>query len=160
MQISEKKVALISYTLTNSEGQVLDQADEKEPFAFIAGIGNIIAGLDSALNGKVAGDALQVSIEAKDAYGEHRPELLQTVPLEMFQGVDKIEVGMQFQAQSDQGVNVVTVAKVDGEEVTIDANHPLAGETLNFDVKVLEVREATEEELEHGHAHGTGGHQH
>ena len=160
MQISEKKVALISYTLTNSEGQVLDQADEKEPFAFIAGIGNIIAGLDSALNGKVAGDALQVSIEAKDAYGEHKPELLQTVPLEMFQGVDKIEVGMQFQAQSDQGVNVVTVAKVDGEEVTIDANHPLAGETLNFDVKVLEVREATEEELEHGHAHGTGGHQH
>lgn len=157
MQISEKKVALISYTLTNSEGQVLDQADEKEPFAFIAGIGNIIAGLDSALDGKVAGDALQVSIEAKDAYGEHKPELLQVVPLEMFQGIEKVEVGMQFQAQSDQGVNVVTVAKVEGEEVTIDANHPLAGETLNFDVKVLEVREATEEELEHGHVHGAGG---
>ena len=156
MQIAQNKVAVVTYTLTNAGGAVLDEANEAQPFAFIAGVGNIIPGLDEAMAGKVAGDAVQVTVAPEDAYGERLDELTQVVPMEMFQGVDNIEIGMQFQAQTEQGMSVVTVAKVEEEQVTIDGNHPLAGETLNFDVKVLEVRDATEDELEHGHVHGAG----
>ncbi len=154
MQIAQNKVAVITYTLTNADGDVLDQAGEAQPFAFIAGIGSIIPGLDQALEGKQAGDSLNVTIPPEQAYGERIDALTQTVPLEMFQGVDKVEPGMQFNAQTNQGMSVVTVTKVEGDQVTIDGNHPLAGQTLNFDVKVLEVRDATAEELEHGHVHG------
>ncbi len=157
MQIAQNKVAIITYTLTNVNGDVLDQANEAQPFAFIAGTGNIIPGLDDALAGKVAGDSVTTTIEPEQAYGARNDALTQTVPMEMFQGVDKVEPGMQFNAQTGQGMSVVTVTRVEGDQVTIDGNHPLAGETLNFDVKVLEVREATAEELEHGHVHGAGG---
>lgn len=157
MQIAQNKVAIITYTLTDAKGEVLDQANEAHPFAFIAGIGNIIPGLDDALDGKVAGDALQVTIAPELAYGERRPELTQTLSLEMFEGVDKVEVGMQFHAQTNHGMSVVSVTAVEGDQVTIDGNHPLAGEVLNFDVKILEVRDATADELEHGHVHGAGG---
>ena len=154
MQIAQNKVAIITYTLTNVNGEIMDQANEEQPFAFIAGTGNIIPGLDSALEGKSAGDTVKVTISPEDAYGERNDALTQVVPMEMFQGVDKVEPGMQFQAQTNQGVSVVTVTKVEDGQVTIDGNHPLAGETLNFDVTVMEVRDATADELEHGHVHG------
>jgi len=156
MQIAQNKVVSIAYTLTDPEGTVIDKASDAEPLAFIQGIGNIIPGLESALEGKAAGDSIQVTIEPKDAYGERDDRLTQVLNKEMFSGVDSVEAGMQFHAQTDQGLSIVTVTDVSGDEVTIDGNHPLAGVTLNFDVNVVDVRDATEDELEHGHVHGAG----
>lgn len=161
MQIEKHKVVTINYTLKNDAGEVLDTSDGGEPMAYIQGIGNLIPGLESALEGKSAGDALQVAIAPEHAYGMHDENLIQVVDRSVFQGVQELEVGMQFHAQSEQGdTQVIWVADIEGDEVTIDGNHPLAGETLNFDVTVVDVREATEEELDHGHVHGPGGHQH
>ncbi len=160
MQLAANKVATIAYTLKDDQGTLIDQADKNQPFAFILGVGNIIPGLENALEGKSAGDQVSVTIEPAQAYGERDDNLKQTLSKEMFEGVDEVKPGMQFHAQTNQGMSVVTVTEVEGEEVTIDGNHPLAGVTLNFDVDVLEVRDATEEELEHGHVHGPGGHEH
>jgi FKBP-type peptidyl-prolyl cis-trans isomerase SlyD len=160
MQIAKDKVASIEYTLTDAAGQVLDSSVGGDPLAYLHGAGNIIPGLEKALEGKVVGDAFKVSIAPADGYGEKDDSLLQTVPRRMFAGVDEIEVGMQFHAQTDHGMQVITVANVEGDNVTVDGNHPLAGQTLNFDVKVVEVRAASTEELEHGHVHGAGGHHH
>ncbi|ALP52873.1 peptidylprolyl isomerase [Candidatus Tenderia electrophaga] len=160
MQLATNKVATIAYTLKDEQGTLIDQADKNQPFAFILGVGNIIPGLENALEGKTAGDQVSVTIEPAEAYGERDDNLKQTLSKEMFEGVDEVKPGMQFHAQTNQGMSVVTVTEVEGEDVTIDGNHPLAGVTLNFDVDVLEVRDATEEELEHGHVHGPGGHEH
>lgn len=160
MQIAANKVATIAYTLKDETGSLIDQADKNEPFAFIHGVGNIIPGLESALEGKSTGDQVNVSIEPTQGYGERDDTLIQELSKEMFEGVDDIKEGMQFHAQTNQGMSIVTVTQVEGDQVTIDGNHPLAGVTLNFDVDVIDVRDATEEELEHGHAHGAGGHQH
>ncbi|MCS4503534.1 peptidylprolyl isomerase [Arhodomonas aquaeolei] len=153
MQISKDKVVAIDYTLKDNDGEVLDASPEGQPLQYLHGAGNIIPGLENALEGKAAGDDVSVTVEPAEAYGERDDRLQQEVPMEMFQGVDKVEPGMRFQAQTQAGTQVVTVAAVDGETVTVDANHPLAGQTLNFEVKVSEVREATNEELEHGHIH-------
>lgn len=160
MQVADKKVVYIHYTLKNQEGAVLDRSSQKTPLAYIHGLGNIIPGLEKALTGKSEGDKLNVNIEPKDAYGERNETLLQTVPRDAFQDVDELEEGMQFQAQTQNGPQLITVAEIETDQVLVDANHPLAGETLDFDVEVVDVRDATEEELEHGHAHGAGGHQH
>lgn len=160
MQITENVVALIEYTLTDDSGEVLDSSVGGEPLGYLHGAGNIIPGLENALEGKKVGDTFKVTIAPADAYGEKNEGLLQEVPREMFQGVDEIEVGMQFHAQTDHGMQVITVAKVDANTVTVDGNHPLAGQTLHFDVKVIDVRAATQEELDHGHVHGHGGHHH
>lgn len=160
MQITTDVVALIEYTLTNDKGEELDSSVGNEPLGYLHGAGNIIPGLERALEGKVKGDALKVTVSPAEGYGEKEEALLQEVPRDMFQGVDQIEVGMQFHAQTDHGMQVITVAKVDGDKVTVDGNHPLAGETLHFDVKVIDVRAATQEELDHGHVHGHGGHHH
>lgn len=160
MKIAQNKVVTIAYTLTDNEGSIIDRATDQEPFGFIQGIGNIIPGLEKALEGKSAGDSLAVNIPPAEAYGEHNEALTQVVPKNMFQGVEDIQAGMQFQAQTGQGMSIVTVTNVEGDNVTIDGNHPLAGVALNFDVEVLEVRDATEEELDHGHVHGPGGHHH
>ncbi|REH37941.1 FKBP-type peptidyl prolyl cis-trans isomerase /apo-metallochaperone SlyD [Paraperlucidibaca baekdonensis] len=160
MQIAQDSVALIDYKLTNDAGDVIDSSEGGAPLAYLHGHSNIIPGLEKALVGKVVGDSLKVIVEPAEGYGEVNPSLLETVPRNLFQGVDNIEVGMQFQAQTAQGTQVITVKAVDGEEVTVDGNHPLAGQTLHFDVTVTEVREASAEELEHGHVHGVGGHQH
>lgn len=157
MQIAQNKVAIITYTLTNDDGDLLDQAKKEQPFAFIQGVGNIIPGLENALEGKTASDDIKVTITPEQAYGERDDALTQVVSKDMFEGIDKIELDMQFHAQTSQGMSVVVVTNIDGDQVTIDGNHPLAGETLCFDVTVLEVRDATEEELEHGHVHGEGG---
>jgi FKBP-type peptidyl-prolyl cis-trans isomerase SlyD len=160
MQIAINKVVNIHYTLTNNDGEVLDSSKGRPPLAYIHGIGNIIPGLESALEGRSVGDKFQVTVAPEDAYGLRNDDLVQTVPREAFEGVNEILPGMQFQAQSPEGVQLVTVIGVDEEGVTLDGNHPMAGVTLNFDVEVAEIRDATEEELDHGHVHGAGGHHH
>lgn len=160
MNISENCVASIHYTLTNGEGKVIDTSEGQEPLAYLHGAGNIIPGLEKALLGKVVGDKFNVSIPAAEAYGVRDDSMVQELPSNMFSGIDKIEVGMEFHAETEHGLQVVTVTKVDGDNVTIDGNHPLAGVDLTFDVEVAEIRAASAEELEHGHAHGAGGHHH
>ena len=151
--MSQPRVVSIHYTLTNDQGEVLDSSRDREPLTYLEGSQNIIGGLESALNEKQQGDQAKVSVEPADGYGEVNEELVQPVPLSAFEGVEKIEPGMQFQAQTPGGPQIVRVVKVEEENVVIDANHPLAGQTLHFDVEVVETREATQEEKEHGHAH-------
>lgn len=161
MKISNDKVALIHYTLTDNTGEVLDTSRDSEPLAYLHGHGNLIPGLESELEGRESGESLQVSVNPADGYGEIAPELIQEVPLEAFKGVDKVEPGMQFEAQTEEGGHqTIVVTEVSGEKVTVDGNHPLAGMTLNFDVEITEVREATSEELDHGHVHSEDGHHH
>lgn len=160
MQIAENTVVSMHYTLTSQEGKVLDSSEGQSPLVFISGAQNIIQGLDNALQGKVSGDKLNVVVAPEDGYGEVREEMIQTVPHENFEGVDKVEVGMQFMAQVPWGQQPVTVVEVAEEGVVLDGNHPLAGETLTFDVEIVDVRAATQEELEHGHVHGEGGVEH
>jgi FKBP-type peptidyl-prolyl cis-trans isomerase SlyD len=157
MQVANEKVVYIHYTLTNQEGETLDSSAGREPLGYLHGAGNIIPGLEKALEGKESGEKLNVSVAPDQAYGERDEALIQQVPRSAFEGVDSVEPGMQFQAQSPHGPMLVTVTKVESEEVTVDANHPLAGQTLTFDVEVTDVRDATEEELNHGHVHGAGG---
>lgn len=154
MQIARHTVASIEYTLTDNEGQVLDTSEGREPLTYIHGEGNLIPGLESALEGQNPGDSLSVTIEPAEAYGERDERLIQQVPMAAFEGVESVEPGMRFQATDEQGQGrVVTVTEVEGDEVTVDANHPLAGQPLNFEVNVVEVREATSEEIDHGHVH-------
>lgn len=160
MKITSNAVAIIDYTLTDDDGNIIDQSTDGN-FAYIHNGRNIIPGLEKALEEKQAGDQLRVTIEPAQAYGERDLAQIQRIPREMFPADADIKAGMQFQGQSPDGqVSVVTVAELDGETVVVDGNHPLAGKTLHFDVAVVEVREASQEELEHGHVHGPGGHQH
>jgi FKBP-type peptidyl-prolyl cis-trans isomerase SlyD len=154
MQITDKLAVSIHYILTDSTGKQLDSSRDEDPMVYLHGSGQIIPGLENALLGKKAGDKFKTTIAPADAYGERKEDMLQVVPMTMFEGMDKVEEGMQFHADASQGVNVVTVTKVDGDEVTIDGNHPLAGETLTFDVEVMDIRPATEDELSHKHIHG------
>ena len=160
MQVAADKVVTIHYTLKNSEGKVLDSSEGGDPLAYIHGNGNIIPGLEEALEGKSAGDKLEVQVAPDKGYGQHDPSLIQNVPKRAFQGVPQDQPGMRFTAQTEQGPRQVVVTRVAGDMVTVDGNHPLAGQTLNFNVEVAEVREASEEELAHGHVHGPGGHHH
>jgi FKBP-type peptidyl-prolyl cis-trans isomerase SlyD len=160
MTISTNHVVSIHYTLTNDAGEILDSSTGNDPLAYIHGIGNIIPGLEAALTGRALGDKFKVSIAPEDGYGLRDNEMMQNVPKSAFQGVDEILPGMQFQAQSPQGMTLVTVVDVDGDEVILDGNHPMAGMTLHFEVEVADIRDATSEELEHGHVHGPGGHHH
>ena len=160
MQVQNDHVVSIDYTLKNDAGEVMDTSEQNGPLAYLHGHQNIIPGLEKALDDKSVGDSFTVSIEPAEAYGERDERMIQTVPREMFQGVDEIEPGMRFQAQTEGGVTVVTIKEVNGDEITLDGNHELAGETLHFDVEVKEVRPASEEEIEHGHVHGPEGHDH
>jgi FKBP-type peptidyl-prolyl cis-trans isomerase SlyD len=161
MVVAADKVVLINYTLTNDGGKVIDSSAGGEPLAYIHGHGNLIPGLERELEGKPAGTKLSVKIAPADGYGERDAGLVQRVPKRSFGNVSNLQPGMQFQAQTSDGhARVVTVKGVQGDMVTIDGNHPLAGEHLNFEVEITEVREATPEELEHGHVHGPGGHHH
>lgn len=160
MLIADRAVVCIHYTLTNDKGEVLDSSEGREPLAYLHGQGNIIAGLESALLGKTAGDKLQVRIEPAQGYGVRDERMVQQVPRRAFQGVKDLKVGMRFQSQGPEGPASVVVTRVAGDMVTVDGNHPLAGEHLNFAVEITEVREASAEELSHGHVHGPGGHHH
>ncbi len=159
MQISNNKVVTIDYTLTDDEGTVIDSSKGGEPMAYIQGIGNIIPGLEAALEGRNPGDSLKVSIAPENGYGVRDDDALRTFPREAFDSIADIEAGMQFVAQLEDSRQMFTVVSVEDDQVVADGNHPLAGMTLNFDVTVREVRDATEEELSHGHAH-SGGHAH
>lgn len=159
MQISDNTVVRIHYTLKNKSGDVLDSSAGNEPLTYLHGVGNIIPGLETALTGHKAGDNVQACIDPKDGYGDRHEELVQALPRTAFP-VQEIEPGMRFSAGSPQGDQVVTVVNVEDDMVTIDGNHPLAGETLYFDVEVVDLRAATEEETAHGHVHGAGGHHH
>ncbi|MBT3505624.1 MAG: peptidylprolyl isomerase [Piscirickettsiaceae bacterium] len=160
MKVAQNAVVVIDYTLKDNAGEVIDSSEGAGPLAYLHGAGNIVEGLEEALEGKEAGADVQASIEPAKAYGERHEDMKQEVPKELFGGVENIEAGMQFQSETDQGPVLVTVVEVTDEIVTVDGNHPLAGVHLNFDVTIREVREATAEELEHGHVHGEGGHQH
>lgn len=161
MQIAANKAVSIDYTLTDETGTVLDTSKGAAPLVYLHGTGSIIPGLERALEGKSEGDELQVTVEPADAYGEYSPELLAQVDKALFEGVDDVQVGMQFHTAGPQGqAQIVTVREIEGNNVTIDGNHPLAGKRLNFDVKVVGVRDASAEELAHGHIHGEGGHHH
>lgn len=161
MTITENSAVSFHYTLTDEQGQEIDSSAGQDPLAYLHGAGNIIPGLEKALEGKSIGDQLNVEVSAEEGYGPVQHELIQDVPRSSFQGVESIEVGMQFEAQTGQGGSVpVTVTAVTDETVTVDGNHPLAGKNLNFDVTIADIREASAEELEHGHIHGPGGHNH
>lgn len=160
MEIADRCVAYFHYTLTNTVGEVLDSSNGREPLPYLHGKGNIVSGLEKALAGKQAGDKLEVVVAPEDAYGPRVDSLVQVVPKSAFQGVPNLEPGMQFKAESNMGPVSVVVTEIDGENVTVDGNHPLAGETLHFKVEITDVRDATVEEVMHGHVHGAGGHQH
>jgi len=156
MQIDNHKVVSFHYTLTNAGGEVIDASEGRDPLVYLHGEENIIPGLELALESKSVGDKLKVSLDPVDAYGEFDPAMVEVVSSDMFEGVDNVEVGMEFQAElpDGEGAQMVRITDVDGDNVTVDGNHPLAGQQLNFDVAIVGVREATEEELEHGHVHG------
>lgn len=160
MKVAENTVVLIDYKLTDNEGEVIDSSEGAGPLAYLHGAGNIIEGLESALLGKEAGDEVIASIEPAKGYGERNEDMKQDVPKELFGGVETIELGMQFQSETDNGPVMVTVVEIKEDMITVDGNHPLAGVHLNFDVTIRDVREPSKEELEHGHVHGEGGHQH
>ncbi|HEY2807677.1 MAG TPA: peptidylprolyl isomerase [Steroidobacteraceae bacterium] len=160
MSIQQDQVVSIHYTLKNDAGEVLDSSADGEPLTYLHGHGNLIKGLERELTGKKAGDKLQVKIPPADGYGEYDKALIQKVPRRALKGISKITVGMRLQAQTEHGVRAVTVSHVAGDMVTLDGNHPLAGQSLNFQVEVAEVRPASAEELSHGHVHGPGGHHH
>lgn len=160
MQIEANSVVTLHYTLKDNDGKIIDQSDDGS-FLYLHGAMNIIPGLENALTGKVAGDALTVNVSPEEGYGVKEAERIQEVPKEMFEGSEEIVVGTQFHAQSPDGqAVVVTIVEVKDDVVVIDGNHALAGVDLNFDVKIMDVRAASEEEIAHGHVHGEHGHHH
>jgi len=160
MIAGQNSVVLMDYTVKDDEGNLIDTSAGQDPLAFIVGMGNIIPGLERAFIGKKKGESFQVRVKPEEGYGERDEALVEIVPRTQFAGIKDLRPGMQLQAQTDDEVMVVTVVKLTDKEVTVDANHPLAGKTLNFDVAVVDVRTATQEELAHGHVHGVGGHHH
>lgn len=154
-----QKVITFHYTLTDSAGKTLDSSADGEPLMFLEGVGQIIPGLEAALRGMKVGEKKHVIVKAKDGYGEKDPGNVVEVPVEKMPARG-IKVGDRFRAGRDDHSPVVTATKVTETHVTLDGNHPLAGMDLTFDVEITEVRDATEDELAHGHSHGPGGHHH
>ncbi len=154
MKITDNCVVTMHYTLTDDEGQTIDSSQSGEPLPYLHGGNNIVTGLENALTDQEVGAQLTVAVQPEEGYGPIVPEAIQTVPLEAFGDAEDIQPGMQFQAQGPEGqVQVITIKEVTEEGILVDGNHPLAGKVLNFEVEVMEVREATAEELEHGHPH-------
>ena len=153
MEIEKLKVVSIDYVLTDDLGEEIDKSQPGDPLVYIQGTGSLIPGLEAELEGKVAGDELAVKVSPELGYGLIRDELFQEVDRSQFEGVTDLQVGMEFHAQTSNGMQVVTISKIEGDTVTINGNHPLAGQELNFFVKVIDVREATADELASGHIH-------
>jgi len=153
MQIANDKVVSIHYTLKDNDGKILDSSEGKDPLKYIQGKQNIIPGLENAMEGKSVGDKFNVKVEPNEGYGERNDQMVVSIPRTSFGEITDINPGMQFQLNSQNGPVVVTVVETDDENVKVDANHPLAGVELNFDVEVMDIREATTEELDHGHVH-------
>ncbi|MCK9468986.1 MAG: peptidylprolyl isomerase [Porticoccaceae bacterium] len=159
MTVKQNAVVSIHYTVRDEDGVQLDSSEGRDPLVYLHGAHNIIPGLELALEGKKVGEQLQISIAPEEAYGEHLDHLVESVPLQAF-GEQPVEVGMRFEAQTEQGPLSVVITAIDGEHVTVDGNHPLAGKPLSFDVTITDIRDASAEEVAHGHAHGPGGHHH
>ncbi len=160
MQIANETAVWLQYTLRNDAGEVLDASENNEPLVYIHGQGDIVPGLEKALEGKGAGTKFSIIVSPEEGYGVRSDNKVQSVPRSAFEDDAEIEPGTQFQAEGPDGVSIVTVMEVSGDEVKIDANHPLAGENLHFEIEVVKVRAATAEELEHGHVHEGGHHHH
>ncbi len=154
MPIADNDVVTFHYTLKDEADKVIDSSAGGEPLAYLHGHGNIVPGLERELSGKSVGDRLQVRVPAAEGYGEYDRALVQKVPRRALKGIADVRVGLRLQA----GHQAVTVTHIAGDMITLDGNHPLAGQNLNFDVEITAVRAATEEELAHGHVHGHGGH--
>lgn len=159
MQISHEKVAAIHYTLRDNNGKVLDSSEGKDPLYYLHGFGNLIPGMEEGLEGKAVGDKFEIKVSPEKGYGVRNDAAIQAVPREAF-GDAVVNVGMQFRAGNENGQYIVTVVEVGEETVTVDGNHPLAGVELHFNVEVMEVRDASAEEIAHGHVHGPHGHNH
>ncbi len=159
MKIGKHKVAAIHYTLTDNSGTVLDSSQGREPLHYIQGIGNLIPGMEEGLEGKAKGDKFNIKVSPEKGYGVRSEQQVQKVPRSAF-GDQEVKAGMQFSAGGNHGSQIVTVTEVNADSVTVDANHPLAGVELNFAIEVMDVREASADELAHGHVHGPGGHHH
>lgn len=158
MKITDNCVVFMHYTLTDDQGQTLDSSTGREPLPYLHGGNNIVPGLEKALTGLEEGATVQVAVPCEEGYGPVVPEAIQTVPHEVFSELGEIQPGMQFQAEGPHGeVQVITIREVLDDGIVVDGNHPLAGQTLNFEVEITEVRAATAEELEHGHPHVAGG---
>ncbi|GAB4032311.1 FKBP-type peptidyl-prolyl cis-trans isomerase [Spirosoma gilvum] len=154
MNITKNKVAAIHYTLRDDQGNILDSSQGRDPLYYLHGAQNLIPGMEEGLEGRTTGDHFQIDVAPEKGYGKRDPKLVEAVPLQAFGG-QNVEVGMQFQTNDGQ---VITVTKVEPDTITVDANHPLADQNLHFDVEVIEVRDASADELAHGHVHGPGGH--
>ena len=159
LKIEKDRVVQFHYTVSEQGQEPLETSRERDPLAILAGHGNIIPGLDKALEGHVAGDSFGVDVAAADAYGERRDGLTQRVPKKHFKE-QKLEPGMQVILNTNFGPRAVTIQKVGMSVVDVDLNHPMAGKDLHFDIEIVDVREASKEEIEHGHVHGDGGHAH
>ncbi|MFZ0550608.1 MAG: peptidylprolyl isomerase [Steroidobacteraceae bacterium] len=160
MTITHDSVVIIHYTLKDDSGAVIDSSAGGEPLAYLHGHGNIVPGLERELTGRSAGDRVSVRVSPEEGYGEYDKELVQSVPRRSLGGIKDVQPGMHLHAQTEEGPRTVTVTDVTSDRVTLDGNHPLAGKHLNFDIQIEEVRTATEEELSHGHVHGSHGHHH
>lgn len=160
MHIAQNSVVAMHYKLTDDEGKTIDSSEGREPLNYLHGHGNIVPGLEKELGGKKAGDKLEVKVSPEEGYGTRKEEMVQQIPKTAFKADGELEIGMRFQAQTPQGAQIFEITKVEGDTVTVDGNHPLAGQNLNFAIEVTEVREATQEEIEHGHVHGPDGHHH
>ncbi len=157
MAITKDVVATISFKVLSEDGVLVDEVTKDEALDYLHGHKNLIPGLENALEGKKVGDTFSITVLPKDGYGEFQDGLVQRVPAEVFGNLDEIEVGMRFIAETDIGELPVEITAIEGDEVVVDGNHLLAGQTLTFEVEVLELRPATDEEIAHGHIHGEEG---
>ena len=160
MIVEKDKAVSFHYTLKNADGEQMESSREKDPMSYLHGANNIIPGLEKAIEGHAVNDEFSVTLEPEDAYGVRNENNVQRVPLKRLKGVGKVSVGQMLTLETNKGQVQVTVLKVGRFNIDVDGNHPLAGKQLTFDVEITDIRDATEEELEHRHVHGPGGHQH
>jgi FKBP-type peptidyl-prolyl cis-trans isomerase SlyD len=160
MKITTNSVVSLDYTLKNNVGDVLDSSQGRTPLLYLHGVGALIPGLENEIDGMEKGQAKTVVVQPEHGYGHRSDELLHVVPKSGFTGDEEMQIGMQVQLETEQGPAIASIAKIEGEEITLDLNHPLAGEVLTFDISIADVREATADEIAHGHVHGPGGHHH
>ena len=160
MKVAKDLVVSLAYQVRTEDGVLVDESPASAPMDYLHGRGSLISGLEKALEGRSVGENFDVEVASDDAYGQYDDNLVQRVPKDVFMGVDELEVGMRFLADTDMGPVPVEITGIEGDEVIVDGNHMLAGQNLKFNVEVMAIREATEEEIAHGHVHGAGGHDH
>lgn len=160
MKVAKDLVVSLAYQVRTEDGVLVDESPASAPMDYLHGRGSLISGLEKALEGRSVGENFDVEVASDDAYGQYDDNLVQRVPKDVFMGVDELEVGMRFLADTDMGPVPVEITGIEGDEVIVDGNHMLAGQNLKFNVEIMAIREATEEEIAHGHVHGAGGHDH